>query len=125
MATIEINGKWKFKDKEGNLYLIYPITKSENVQGSGESTVCTTVSLLTTGWEKDEETRLYTKTVTVSGVSATETAQMIHVVPAAASQTAYLEAGVYASAQSADAITFTAASIPESTLTVYVVIESI
>lgn len=84
-----------------------------------------TVSLSADGWAQDSETGLYEKTVTVTGVSATETAQMIHVVPTAASQTAYLEAGVYASAQAANAITFAAASIPESVLTVYVVIESI
>ena len=84
-----------------------------------------TVSLSVTGWTQNSTTGLYTKAVTVSGVSATETAQMIHVTPANASRTAYMDAGVYASAQAANSLTFSASSVPTAALTVYVVIEAL
>ena len=33
MATIEANGLLTVKDSAGNLYIIYPITKLENIDG--------------------------------------------------------------------------------------------
>lgn len=33
MATIEANGLLTVKDRAGNLYIIYPITKLENIDG--------------------------------------------------------------------------------------------
>lgn len=82
-----------------------------------------TVTLSSTGWTASGD--VYTQTATVSGVSATETAQEIHVTPATASMTAYMEAGVYASAQAANQITFTASKKPTVDLTVYVVIREL
>ena len=82
-----------------------------------------TVTLSSTGWTASED--VYTQTATVSGVSATETAQEIHVTPATASMTAYMEAGVYASAQAANQITFTASEKPTADLTVYAVIRTL
>lgn len=82
-----------------------------------------TVTLSSTGWTASGD--VYTQTATVSGVSATETAQEIHVTPATASMTAYMEAGVYASAQAANRITFTASEKPTADLTVYAVIRTL
>ena len=82
-----------------------------------------TVTLSSTGWTASGD--VYTQTATVSGVSATETAQEIHVTPATASMTAYMEAGVYASAQAANQITFTASENPTADLTVYAVIRTL
>ena len=82
-----------------------------------------TVTLSSTGWTASGD--VYTQTATVSGVSATETAQEIHVTPATASMTAYMEAGVYASAQAANQITFTASEKPTADLTVYAVIRTL
>ena len=79
------------------------------------------VTLTAAGWDGTTKTQ----TATVSGVSATETAQEIHVTPATASMTAYMEAGVYASAQAANQITFTASENPTTDLTVYVVISTL
>ena len=80
-------------------------------------------TISSTGWTASED--VYTQTVTVSGVSATETAQEIHVTPATASMTAYMESGVYASAQAANQITFTASEKPTADLTVYAVIRTL
>ena len=82
-----------------------------------------TVTLSSTGWTASGD--VYTQTATVSGVSATETAQEIHVTPATASMTAYMKSGVYASAQAANQITFTASEKPTADLTVYAVIRTL
>lgn len=76
-----------------------------------------TVTLTTSGWFSN------TQTVTVSGVSATETAQLITPTPAIASQSAYYEAGIMCTGQAANSLTFTCQTVPTSNLTVYVVIQ--
>lgn len=83
----------------------------------------TTVTLSSTGWTASGN--VYTQAEIVSGVSATESAQEIHVTPATASMTAYMGAGVYASAQEANQITFTASKVPTVDLTVYVLIKTL
>lgn len=82
-----------------------------------------TVTLSSTGWTASGD--IYTQTATVSGVSATETEQEIHVTPAAASMTVYMESGVYASAQATNKIIFTASKVPTANLTVYALIKTL
>ena len=79
------------------------------------------VILPASGWDSFAKTQ----TVTVTGVSATETAQMITPTPALASQTAYYKAGVLCTGQAADSLTFTADTVPTADLTVYVVIQEV
>ena len=67
----------------------------------------------------------FTQTETVSGISSTETAQLITVTPKISNMTAYYDAGVYASSQSTNSLTFTATTKPTSTLTVYVIIQKL
>lgn len=76
-----------------------------------------TVALTASGWSSN------TQTVTVSGVSATETAQLITPTPAIASQSAYYEAGIMCTGQAANSLTFTCQTVPTRNLTVYVVIQ--
>lgn len=76
-----------------------------------------TVTLTTSGWSSN------TQTVTVSGVVASETAQLITPTPAIASQSAYYEAGIMCTGQAANSLTFTCQTVPTSNLTVYVVIQ--
>ena len=75
------------------------------------------ITLTTSGWSSN------TQTVTVSGVSATETAQLITPTPAISSQSAYYEAGIMCTGQAANSLTFTCQTVPTSNLTVYVVIQ--
>lgn len=42
MATIEANGLLTVKDSAGNLYIIYPITKLENIDGLEVATATST-----------------------------------------------------------------------------------
>lgn len=76
-----------------------------------------TVTLTTSGWSSN------TQTVTVPGVVASETAQIITPTPAIASQSAYYEAGIMCTGQAANSLTFTCQTVPTSNLTVYVVIQ--
>lgn len=77
------------------------------------------VTLSASGWASN------TQTVTVSGVSADETAQLIMPVPALASQTVYYEAGILVTGQAANSLTFTCSTVPSSNLTVYVVMQEV
>lgn len=75
------------------------------------------ITLTATAWSAS-----LTQAVTVSGVSATETAQCIIPVPANASKTEYYRCQIMGTAQAANQITFTAKTKPTTNLTVYVII---
>lgn len=95
-----------------------------------KSPTSVTITLTSDGWtntmasfEPGGETLGHQQTVTVSGVSATETAQLITPTPAIASQSAYYEAGIMCTGQAANSLTFTCQTVPTSNLIVYVVIQ--
>ena len=86
-----------------------------------ETPVSTAVTLSASGWNSSSKTQ----TVTISGVLADETKQLITPTPAMESQTAYYNAGIRCTGQSADSLTFTAKTIPTADLTVYVTIQEV
>lgn len=77
------------------------------------------ITLPASGWSSN------TQTVTVTGVLADETKQLIQPMPAVASQNAYITAGVICSGQAANSLTFTCQTVPTENLTVYVVIQEV
>lgn len=77
------------------------------------------VTLLASAWSGNAQT------ITVPGVLADETKQLIQPVPAIASQAAYLSAGILCTGQAANNLTFTCQTVPEADLTVYVVITDV
>lgn len=77
------------------------------------------VTLPASGWSNNAQT------VTVSGVLADETKQLIQPMPAIASQEAYMAAGIYCSGQAANSLTFTCQTVPTADLTVYVVMQEV
>ena len=79
------------------------------------------VTLPASGWNSSSKTQA----VTVSGVLADETAQLITLTPALTSQTAYYEAGILCTSQAADSLTFSCETVPTSDLTVYVTIQEV
>lgn len=79
------------------------------------------VTLTASGWNSSAKTQ----TVTVNGVLADESAQVIQPIPAIASQSAYNAAGILATGQAANSITFTATTVPTADLSVYVVITEV
>lgn len=97
-----------------------PVSKSDAANKAyvdSKSPTSVTVTLTTSGWSSN------TQTVTVSGVSASETAQLITPMPKITSQSAYYEAGIMCTGQAANSLTFTCQTVPTSNLTVYVVIQ--
>ena len=87
--------------------------------GAANPPTLRTATLTTSGWSSNNQT------VTVSGVSADETAQLIQPMPAMASQSAYYGAGVLCSGQAANSLTFTCQTVPTADLTVYVVMQEV
>ena len=77
------------------------------------------VTLAANAWSNSQQT------VTVTGVLADETKQLIQPVPASASASAYETAGVKAISQAANSLTFECQSTPSGDLTVYVIITEV
>lgn len=86
---------------------------------SAPTPVYRTITLTASAWSNNAQT------VTVSGVSATETAQLIQPMPAMASQSAYYAAGILCTNQAANSLTFTCQNVPTEDLTVYVVMQEV
>ena len=102
---------------------VHGVTSNIQTQINNVKPKLVTVTLSSSQWTQGSNG--YTQAKTVSDVSATETAQMINIIPKVSNQAAYIQAGVSASAQAANSITFTALKKPTVNLTVYVVIEKI
>lgn len=113
----------------GGFYLDESLTINENGELSVNSEYIQTiakpsiiqVTLLASGWNGENNTQ----TVTVSGVSADENAQLIIPTPVISSQTAYYESGILCTGQAVDSLTFTCKTVPMGDLTVYVVIQEV
>lgn len=73
----------------------------------------------------DWDSSTKSQTVRVAGVSANESAQVIQPIPAIASQSAYYAAGILATGQAENHVTFTAATIPTTNLNIYVVVTEV
>ena len=76
----------------------------------------TLVTLTVAGWNSTSKTQA----VTVSGILADESKQLIIPMPATASMTAYNDAGIQCTGQAADSLTFTAETVPTTAISVYV-----
>ena len=104
-----VDGGYSGSESEFNALLANVATKSPYVA----------VTLSASGWSNNSQA------VTVSGVLADETAQLIQPMPAVASQVAYMSAGIYCSGQAANSLTFTCQTVPTTDLTVYVVMQEV
>ena len=78
-----------------------------------------TVTLPASGWSSN------TQTVTVNGVLADESAQLIQPMPAIAFQNAYITAGVICSGQAANQLSFTCSTTPTEDISLYVVLTEV
>lgn len=104
-----VNGGYTGSESEFNTLLANAAIKPISIS----------VSLPVSGWSNN------TQTVTVTGVLADETKQLIQPMPAIASQSAYYEAGILCTGQAANQLTFTCQTVPMSDLTVYVVMQEV
>lgn len=94
-----------------------PYAYWKELPSGGSSATLSTVTLTSSGWSGDN-----TQTVSIPGVLADETKQLIQPVAATISKEQYELYGVSCTGQAADSLTFTCLALPESDLTVYVVI---
>lgn len=98
---------------------------AENVQDAIEEVnskatpKAVSITLSASGWASNAQT------VTVSGVLADETKQLIQPMPAVASQQAYMTAGIYCSGQAANSLTFTCSTVPTEDISLFVVITEV
>ena len=79
------------------------------------------VTLTVAGWDGTAKTQ----TVSVTGVLADETKQLILPMPTSASMSAYTEAGIMCTGQAAGKLTFTADTVPTAAIEVYVTISDV
>lgn len=79
------------------------------------------VTLTVAGWDGTAKTQ----TVSVTGVLADETKQLILPMPTSASMSAYTEAGIMCTGQMAGKLTFTADTVPTAAIEVYVTISNV
>lgn len=77
------------------------------------------ITLSASGWSDNAQS------VTVTGVLADETKQLIQPMPAIASQIAYMSAGIYCSGQAANSLTFTCSETPTEDIPLYIVITEV
>ena len=89
--------------------------------GAADKPKRVSVTLTASGWDTSKKTQ----TVTVMGVSADESAQVIQPIPALASRDGYNIFGIRAISQAKNSITFAAGIIPASDLSVYIVITEV
>lgn len=114
------NGAFSFSLEARLSFVATPISDTDAANKAyvdSKAPTSVTITLSASSWSSN------TQTVTVSGVVAAETAQLITPTPAIASQSAYYEAGIMCTGQAANSLTFTCQTVPTSNLTVYVVIQ--
>lgn len=85
----------------------------------GSTLTRTIITLPASGWSSNAQT------VTVTGVLADESAQLIQPMPAIASQNAYISAGIICSGQGENQLTFTCSTTPTEDISLYVVITEV
>lgn len=79
------------------------------------------VTLTASGWDSTAKTQ----SATVSGVLEDESKQLIMPMPAGTSMSAYNEAGIQMVAQAANTVTFTADTVPTTSIDVWVVFQNV
>lgn len=92
MAVYEQNALTQYKDKNGDMYIVYPITKRECIDGLND---VKTVTLPASGWS---DTAPYTQLVAVEGITADDVPEVYLYYPDTINETnaeAYVEAYGY------------------------------
>ena len=99
-----------------------PTPKSyvDNAVGNLTPSACK-VTLTASGWDSTAKTQ----SATVSGVLEDESKQLIIPMPAGTSMSAYNEAGIQMTAQTANTVTFTADTVPSADVEVWVVVQAV
>lgn len=97
-----------------------PVTDIPTGGGGASSVKMVLITLLSSAWDVDKK-----QTVSVTGVKADESAQVIRPTPAIASQSAYYSTGILCVNQAENSLTFQANTIPTEDISVYVEIQEV
>lgn len=95
-------------------------TEFDEKLSSQIKTTSTKIDLKVSNWGTD-----LSQTVTIEGISADEGAQVIFSSPTFESKEEYENAGIKATNQGENFLTFTAESLPSKNLSVYIVVENV
>lgn len=79
----------------------------------------TFITLASSAWSNN------TQTITVQGILADESKQLIQPMPAMASQNAYAAAGIACTLQETDSLTFKCQTVPTENITVFVTVQGV
>lgn len=107
-------------ESEQNSGVYFISGEGDGGESGGSSIRMPLITLLATGWNESK-----VQTITVQGILADESAQIIRPTPAIASQELYYSSGILCTNQAENSMTFTASDIPASDLSVYVEIQEV
>lgn len=100
---------------------VYFISGERDGGSSGGSSIrMPLVTLLANGWDENG-----IQTITVQGILAEESAQIIRLTPTIVSQELYYSSGILCTNQAENSLTFAASDIPASDISVYVEIQEV
>lgn len=125
--TIDATKGINLISRSGEITIQNPVSIKPGTADTHAATVAqavpkvTLVTLTASGWDSSAKTQ----TVTVSGIDADESKQWIMPTPAAGHKTAYDNAGIQCTAQAANAVTFTASTVPTADIKVWVKVETV
>lgn len=122
MLTVDASGVNVFDPPTEGTNVVNKDYLEQAISDAGGTEVETTLTVLTaSGWDSNYKTQR----AEVTGILADETKQLIQPVPAISSQQEYMAAGIMATEQSDGALIFTAKTVPNTDLRVYINIQSV
>ena len=122
MLTVDASGVNVFDPPTEGTNVVNKDYLEQAISDAGGTEVETTLTVLTaSGWDSSSKTQR----AEVTGILADETKQLIQPVPAISSQQEYMAAGIMATEQSDGALIFTAKTVPNTDLRVYINIQSV
>lgn len=122
MLTVDASGVNVFDPPTEGTNVVNKDYLEQAISDAGGTEVETTLTVLTaSGWDSNSKTQR----AEVTGILADETKQLIQPVPAISSQQEYMAAGIMATEQSDGALIFTAKTVPNTDLRVYINIQSV
>lgn len=105
----------KFLDETGLSYFWEKIKNYVN----GKGAVRKHIILYSSNWSNNSYT------VSVPGILADETAQLIQPVPYLSDQANYIEAGILCTNQATNSLTFTCQTVPSTNINVHIVVQDV
>lgn len=110
--------KWRPSKDEPFVPVGVTLPSPEDI-GAAKAQIVQNITLVATDWNDNAQT------ITVEGVLADEMTQIITPTPALVSQAAYYKAGIKATGQAENSLTFTCNTVPSEDLIVRVILQEV